>query len=220
MVIKKLPLLVVMLFMISSHAKAQYEKGKKFWQIQGAFNGASSTIKNKDFNFYNAESNNHSIGLSFKRAVFKEDYLAKGWLIDYNLFSGKSSVSSPQNESQTYVHSIGVGYFVDKFQPLSKSLAIYGEAQGRLGYNFLNGSPTFTNADGSNSSYFRDSYNVGVGVNVGVRYFLKKNLFINGETSLMNLNVSHSSSSINQTNVVFNTIMNVSSLSISIGKSF
>lgn len=217
---KKLPLLVMMFVMISFLSKAQYEKGSKFWQVEGTFSGVSSSIKNKDFNFYDAESNSHNIGLSFKRAVFKEDYLAKGWSVDYNLFSGKSSVTSPKNENQTYAHTIGVGYFVDKFKPLSKSLAIYGEVNGKIGYSFVNGSPNFTNADGSYSSYSNNSYNIGAGVNFGVRYFLKKNLFINGETSLVNFNVSHSTSPIKQTNLYFNTIMNVSSLSISIGKSF
>lgn len=219
MLSKKLPLLVMMFVMISFLSKAQYEKGSKFWQVEGTFSGASSSIKNKDFNFYDAESNSHSIGLSFKRAVFKEDYLAKGWSVDYNLFSGKSSVTSPMNENQTYIHYIGVGYFVDKFKPLSKSLAIYGEVNGKIGYRFVNGSPTYTSVDG-NGTYGSDSYNIGAGVNFGVRYFLKKNLFINGETSLVNFNVSHSTSPIKQTNVYFNTIMNVSSLSISIGKSF
>ena len=216
---KKIPLLVMMFVMISFLSKAQYEKGSKFWQVEGTFRGSSSSIKNNDFNFYDAESNSHSIGLSFKRAVFKEDYLAKGWSVDYNLFSGKSSVSSPMNESQTYIHNIGVGYFVDKFKPLSKSLAIYGEVNGKIGYSLVNGSPIYTSVDGNNT-YASDSYYIGAGVNFGVRYFLKKNLFINGETSLLNLNVSHSTSPSKQTNVYFNTIMNVSSLSISIGKSF
>ncbi|MDR6559914.1 MULTISPECIES: hypothetical protein [unclassified Arcicella] len=209
---KKTLMLVMLFFMISFLSKAQYEKDTKFWQIQGTFSGNIASINTKGAAIFTTDNATHNIALTFKRAVFTEDFLAKGWLLDYNLQSN-SYASNNISTNNNYFHTIKAGYFVDKFKPLSKSLAIYGEIVGKVGYGFRTGNITYT--------YDYNTYQLEAGVNFGVRYFLKKNLFINGQTSLVNLNLQHSKIGIEQqTNLNLNSIMNVSSLSISIGKTF
>lgn len=205
---KKTLILVMLFFMISFLSKAQYEKDTKFWQIQGTFSGNIASGNSNGAAYLTTDNATHNIALTFKRAVFTEDYLAKGWLLDYNLKSNNNS--STNND---YFHTIKAGYFVDKFKSLNKSLAIYGEIEGKVGYGFRTGKINYT--------YDYNTYQLEVGVNFGVRYFLKKNLFINGQTSLVNLNLQHSKIDTERlTNLNLNSMMNVNSLSISIGKTF
>ncbi len=208
---KKIPLLVMMFVMISFLSKAQYEKGSKFWQVEGTFSGSvnSNTNSTPFPNTTNGSTTNSA--LTFKRAVFGENNIAKGWLLGYKLEANTSSTSYSLDKSNNYIHTIQAGYFVDKFKPLSKSLAIYGELLAKAGYGIYSGT--------SNSSI--NQYSLDANLNVGFRYYLKKNLFINGQTSLVNLSFyQQRTGNYKYTNVNLNSIMNVSSLSISIGKSF
>ena len=209
---KKTSLLMMIFLMVSLLSKAQYEKDTKFWQVEGTFSGNITSNDTKGATSLTTDHANHTIAIGFKRAKFSEDFLAKGWLLDYTLQSSTYS-SSNSSTNNNYFHTIKAGYFVDKFKPLNKSLAIYGEIVGKVGYGFRTGNITYT--------YDYNTYQLEAGVNFGARYFLKKNLFINGQTSLVNLNLQHYKiGTEQQTNLMLNSIMNVSSLSISIGKTF
>lgn len=208
---KKIPLLVMMFVMISFLSKAQYEKGSKFWQVEGTFSGSvnSNTNSTPFPNTTNGSTTNSA--LTFKRAVFGENNIAKGWLLGYKLEANTFSTNYSLDKSNNYIHTIQAGYFVDKFKPLSKSVAIYGELLAKAGYGIYSGT--------SNSSI--NQYSLDASLNVGVRYYLKKNLFINGQTSLANLSIyQHRANNYKYTNVNLYSIMQVNTLSISIGKSF
>ncbi len=211
MLSKKLFLLTMMMFMVSFLSKAQYETGTKYWQLEGAFSGNVSTSKIAIPYSYREESYSNSSSLTFKRGVFTENYLAKGWFANYNLDASTNHISSGQNNNRTYYHTVGGGYFVAKFKPLTKSLALFGEVYASGGYGFQTGTQDL--------SYH--SFSLESGLNVGLRYFVNKTLFINGQTSLVNVGAYQKryGNSI-ATDLRLNSIMNVNSLSISIGKTF
>jgi hypothetical protein len=208
---KKLFLLTMMMFMVSFLSKAQYETGTKYWQVEGTFSGNVSASKIAVPYSYREESSSNSSSLTFKRGVFTENYLAKGWFANYNLEASTNHISSGQNNNRTYYHTVGGGYFVAKFKPLSKSLALFGEVYASGGYGFQTGSQDL--------SYH--SFSLESGLNVGLRYFVNKKWFINGQTSLINVGAYQKryGNSIS-TDLRLNSVMNVSSLSISIGKTF
>ncbi|MEA5141305.1 hypothetical protein [Arcicella rigui] len=211
MLSKKLFLLTMMMFMVSFLSKAQYETGTKYWQLEGAFSGNVSASKIVTPYSYHEESSSNRSSLSFKRGVFTENYLAKGWFANYNLDASTYHISSGQTKSKTYYHTVGGGYFVAKFKPLTKSLALFGEVYASGSYGFQTGSQDL--------SYH--SFSLESGLNVGLRYFVNKKWFINGQTSLINVGAYQKryGNSI-ATELQLNSVMNVNSLSISIGKTF
>ncbi|WP_044170709.1 hypothetical protein [Flectobacillus major] len=209
---KILPLVFMLIGMATHLSQAQYEQGTKFWQVDGRFSGSisSSSVSTGMSGMLDQKFGAHSVGLSFKRGVFTGQNTAKGWLLGYNVQSFHST-SGNSAGLDWYNHTIEAGYFVDKFKPLSKSVAIYAEMLGKAGYGFQSG------------DYLESTktYNVGASVNFGVRYQLKNKWFLNAETSLVNLNFQHvNDNTSNYSNLKFNSIMNVSTLGIAIGKSF
>lgn len=211
MLSKKRFLLTMMIFMVSFLSKAQYETGTKYWQLEGAFSGNVSASKIAVPFSHNENSSRNSSSLTFKRGVFTENYLAKGWFVNYDLDASTFSISSGQTKNRTYYHTVGGGYFVAKFKPLTKSLTLFGEAYASGGYGFQTGTQDL--------SYH--SFSLESGLNVGLRYFVNKKWFINGQTSLINVGAYQKryGNSI-ATDLRLNSVMNVNSLSISIGKTF
>ena len=67
----------MMFVMISFLSKAQYEKGSKFWQVEGTFSGnVNSNTNSTPFPNTTEVSTTYS-ALTFKRAVFGENNIAK-----------------------------------------------------------------------------------------------------------------------------------------------
>lgn len=202
--------------MINHLSTAQYKKGSKFWLAEGTFNGSmySDSQKSNVYSFTNDnQDSNHDITLTFKKASFTENNLAKGWLISYNVVSNKQSrttTSAKYTYLDNYNHVFDGGYFINKFFPLTKSLAIYGELLGKIGFSFNNGKGVSPAHD----------IHIGANANLGIRYFINKKIFVNGEASLANVNLQ-SLTVVDKTSakVDISSIMTINTVSIAIGKS-
>ena len=210
-------LLIATFFTISHLSKAQYNKGSKFWLAEGTFIGSiysDSQISDASFFTKDNQVTSHNITLSFKKANFTEKNIAKGWLLAYNIISTSQS-STTSTTKYTYIdnynHTLNGAYFIDKFIPLNKFLAVYGEVLGKIGFGFNSGKGVASTHE----------IHIGANANVGIRYFINKQLFINGQTSLVDISLkSLTADSKTSTNININSLMTVSTVSIGIGKSF
>jgi hypothetical protein len=206
---KKTFLTLVMLFGVALHfSQAQYDKGKHFGLVGFSLKGIGST----DHSVYpsyteDINSSNFGLSLSYKRGTFAKINFAHGWVTKYNLSAYIDNI----HVRTGLTHSIGAGYFVDKFIPLSKSLYCYGELQGLLGTSFVTG----------NDSYRPYSISLTTSLNGGLRYQFKNQWFLNGETNLAQFSLSnYHYRSENTFRVNVSGSMYASSLSLSIGKTF
>ncbi len=206
-------LLIATFFTISHLSKAQYNKGSKFWLAEGTFIG-SIYSSSQTADTYDVQKNNHNITLAFKKAYFTEKNIAKGWLLSYNVISTSLSNTTSTTKNtyiDNYNHTLNGAYFIDKFIPLSKSLAVYGEVLGKIGFGFNSGKGVASTHE----------IHIGANANVGIRYFINKQLFINGQTSLVDISLkSLTADSKTSTNININSLMTVNTVSIGIGKSF
>lgn len=198
-----------MLFGIALHfSQAQYDKGKHFGLVGLGLSGRGST----DHFIYpssttDSKSSNFRLSFNYKRGTFTKVNFAQGWIAEYDLSADVDNT----NERTRLTHSIGAGYFVDKFIPLSKSLYCYGELQGLLGTSFVTGS----------DRYKPYSISLTTSLNGGLRYQFKNQWFINGEANLAQFTLSnqhYENENIFSVNV--RGSMYASSLFLSIGKTF
>jgi len=213
--------------MINHLSTAQYNKGSRFWLAEGTFTGSIYLNSSLGDRKYTAGSyfdkdfqiKNHTITIAYKNGSFSANNKAKGWLVSYNIIfnqftSSQKSTNSYSNFNLTetnYTHAFNGGYFIDKFIPISKSLAIYGEVLGKIGFSFNNGKGISPAHD----------IHIAANANLGIRYFINKKIFVNGQASLANINLQ--SLTVNDktsAKVDISSIMTINTISIAFGKSF
>lgn len=202
--------------MINHLSTAQYKKGSRFWLAEGTFAGSIYSDTQRSSSSSNEKDkldNHHDIALAFRKASFAENFIAKGWLVSYNIMHDKESntiATVKYTYLDNYNHVFNGGYFINKFFPLTKPLAIYGELLGKVGFSFNNGKGVSPAHD----------IHIGANANLGIRYFINKKIFVNGQASIANVNLQ--SLTINDktsAKVDISSIMTINTISIAIGKS-
>lgn len=164
--------LTVILLMAHNSSQAQYDPGTKYWVVGGSLSG--NFAKNIT---YSQSSHLQSLNIYFKSGKFGANKVSRGWLADYSLLWTESS-----NFFNYGSHSIGAGYFINKFLPLNKSIGLYAEATGTGRYIF----------DKSNNGDKNDGFGASIQANVGLRYHFKSKLFLDCSANIGSVSYQNS----------------------------
>ncbi|MDI9877985.1 hypothetical protein [Flectobacillus longus] len=160
--------LTVMLLMVHNSSQAQYDPGTKNWLMGGSLNGTFG-------NYFVSSQTGHvqNLNLYFKSGKFGANKVSRGWLVDYTLMWTESGVNFKYGS-----HTIGAGYFINKFQPLNKNIGLYAEAVGMGKYLLAR----------SNQGYKNDGWGASILANVGLRYHFKSKLFLDCSANIGSVN--------------------------------
>ncbi|MDI9873104.1 outer membrane beta-barrel protein [Flectobacillus rivi] len=192
--------LTVILLMVHNSSQAQYDPGTKYWVVGG---GLIGNFRNA-FTSSQALAHEQNLNLHFKFGKFGDNKVSRGWLADYTLEWHESSSSSKYGS-----HSIGAGYFINKFQPLNKNIGLYAEASG-IGRYLLTR---------SNNGYKSDGFHASIQANVGLRYHFKSKLFLDCSANIGSVNYQKSDSQPAKTENFYVALSpNIGSFKIAIGK--
>lgn len=227
---KKIFLTLLCLFTGISFSFSQTQKGDKFWVVEGSYWGG--TTDNNSFsvgtfanNTRNASSGYNDISIEFKIGKFVKDNVAIGWGANYNYFNNNYVDTKYFSNNEDYIsstdrHSLKVDYFITRFIPVMNHLYLFIEADAGLSFGLASGRYTSTATVFEERPKVR-SYQAGISLNSGLRYFVGKTLFINAATTLANVSYNKDVYE-NYTSSFFNLSSRLSlySLNIGIGKNF
>jgi hypothetical protein len=213
-------MLVILLGFTIRLSHAQYEKGAKFGLVEVGFSGNLNSTENPTKSIEGSSTSTYT-SLSYKRGAFSKNNFAKGWILGYSLETYKYS-NNKYPGSSLLTHNVNVGYFINKFLPLSKSLVSYGQLTSKLGTSF----ETRDSLRDRNKNYFLQA-----GLNLGLRYHFKPKWFVNAEIVLINItyrdfvresdgNLRPFFSYSKATQLEIQSLLNSGYISLSIGKSF
>lgn len=191
--------LTVILLMVHNSSQAQYDPGTKYWVVGGGLSG--NFVKNLT---YSQSSHLQSLNIYFKSGKFGANKVSRGWLADYTLMWTESG-----NYFKYGSHSIGAGYFINKFQPLNKNIGLYAEATGTGRYLF----------DRSNNGVKNDGFGASIQANVGLRYHFKSKLFLDCSANIGSINYKKSDLTTNKSETFYIGLSpTIGSFKIAIGK--
>lgn len=204
---KKLFLLTLCTCISHLSSFGQTQQKAKFLIIDGRYyqnsgDNFSTYSSNGSRSFrYNSSS---ALLVNFRKGKFIKNNIAHGWGLIYNFQnnyyenSEKNIDSDYFSSNTTVIHTIGLNYFLSRFIPVGKGFYLSAEVNGYVTHDFnkTNYASTYTYQNNISKNDKDEKYNndiVGIGINVGVRYYPKNKIFINATTSIANANYNWSS---------------------------
>ncbi len=187
---------------------AQYDKTNKYWTLQAFAEGTNTYVKpSAAINASPYSLANNRLGFTYRRGKFTKKNIAQGWFASYEIDAYMGDYAN-----DFFGHDLYAGYFVEQYKTISPKVALYGQLAASIGYHFT-------------SEYFPQAtkdYWLALNAHVGMRYYIKKNIFLNAQTSLANLTFDVRNDKQNQTTTYLqlSSVMQVGMLAIGIGKSF
>lgn len=214
---KKIFTLASFIILAANFSHAQFTPGQK---VLGGNLGFSTGKSEYPFSSPNSSSyTNFSVNPSI--ATFKKANVLQGVSLSYD-FRQEKNRSSNNSVNKINNHSVGIGFFRQRFFPLAPKL--YFTVNGSIGasYNFGKGTTILPNLPTSETLY--SGYGVGFGVSPGLSYQLSKRvLFDAGLSNLLSVSFSHNqakSGSLKSTSNQFNlssSLSNTNLGSVSLG---
>ncbi len=219
---KKIFLTLLCLFTGISFSFSQTQKGDKFWVVEGRYSGY--TFDNSLNSLQTSKDVTNDVYLGLKKGKFIRNNIAQGLGIDYRYynykFSGFNNSSSNGYFSNFNRKTFSVDYFLDRYIPVMNNLYLVVEANSNLSYTLTNRQITNT-ATSLIDLPTQKIYQLSIGINTGLRYFIGKSFFINAETSLADVSYSYSrTDEYSISNIALKSRLSFYSLNIGIGKNF